>query len=53
VRDWSFPYEAAYGADGGHTILQRRLKVTATLLPSLYPLFSHNIYLFTAMVFYK
>lgn len=27
VRDWSFPYEAPYGAEGGQTILQRRLKV--------------------------
>lgn len=27
VRDWSFPYEAAYGAGGGQAILQRRLKV--------------------------
>lgn len=27
VRDWSFPYDAAYGAEGGETILERRLEV--------------------------
>lgn len=27
VRDWSFPYEADYGPDGGHKILERRLEV--------------------------
>lgn len=26
VRDWSFPYEAMYGYEGGETILQRRLE---------------------------
>lgn len=26
VRDWSFPYEATYGYDGGERILQRRLE---------------------------
>ncbi|GFN99090.1 Atlastin-3, partial [Plakobranchus ocellatus] len=26
VRDWSFPYEAPYGATGGRTILEKRLK---------------------------
>lgn len=28
VRDWSYPYEANYGAEGGDIILQRRLKVS-------------------------
>lgn len=27
VRDWSFPYEADYGAEGGEKILSRRLQV--------------------------
>ena len=27
VRDWSFPYEAPYGATGGRKILEKRLKV--------------------------
>ncbi|XP_048504895.1 atlastin [Athalia rosae] len=28
VRDWSFPYEAEYGADGGKKILLRRLEIS-------------------------
>jgi atlastin len=27
VRDWSFPYEADYGSEGGETLLKRRLQV--------------------------
>lgn len=27
VRDWSFPYEAAFGAEGGQQILTKRLQV--------------------------
>jgi len=27
VRDWSFPYEADYGVEGGQKILSRRLQV--------------------------
>jgi hypothetical protein len=27
VRDWSFPYEFSYGADGGAKFLEKRLKV--------------------------
>jgi atlastin len=27
VRDWSYPYEANYGTEGGHKILERRLEV--------------------------
>ncbi|KAF3831162.1 hypothetical protein GH733_002400, partial [Mirounga leonina] len=28
VRDWSFPYEFSYGADGGSKFLEKRLKVS-------------------------
>ncbi|XP_063803626.1 atlastin-1 isoform X2 [Pseudophryne corroboree] len=28
VRDWSFPYEFSYGADGGTKFLEKRLKVS-------------------------
>ena len=28
VRDWSFPYEAAYGSEGGNQILEKRLHMT-------------------------
>ena len=28
MRDWSYPYEADYGSDGGKTILDRRLQVS-------------------------
>lgn len=28
VRDWSFPYEAEYGAAGGKKILERRLEIS-------------------------
>nr|CAD7461024.1 unnamed protein product [Timema tahoe] len=31
VRDWSFPYEAPYGAQGGNNILKRRLQVNILL----------------------
>ncbi|CAH0756655.1 unnamed protein product [Diatraea saccharalis] len=41
VRDWSFPYEAPYGAAGGHTILQRRLKVSDKQHPELQSLRKH------------
>ncbi|XP_028171836.1 atlastin isoform X3 [Ostrinia furnacalis] len=41
VRDWSFPYEAPYGAVGGQTILQRRLKVSDKQHPELQSLRKH------------
>ncbi|XP_026332846.1 atlastin [Hyposmocoma kahamanoa] len=41
VRDWSFPYEAQYGADGGQKILQRRLKVSDKQHPELQSLRKH------------
>ncbi|XP_026743061.1 atlastin-like isoform X2 [Trichoplusia ni] len=41
VRDWSFPYEAPYGAEGGRTILQRRLKVSPHQHPELQSLRKH------------
>lgn len=28
VRDWSFPYEAEYGSNGGDQILEKRLRMT-------------------------
>ena len=28
VRDWSFPYEAAYGSEGGGKVLEKRLGMT-------------------------
>ncbi|XP_028037466.1 atlastin isoform X2 [Bombyx mandarina] len=41
VRDWSFPYEAPYGADGGMQILSRRLKVSDKQHPELQSLRKH------------
>ncbi|XP_047537117.1 atlastin isoform X1 [Vanessa atalanta] len=41
VRDWSFPYEAPYGAQGGQNILQRRLKVSDKQHPELQSLRKH------------
>lgn len=35
VRDWSFPYEAEYGAQGGHRVLTRRLEVSPKQAPEL------------------
>ncbi|XP_048486176.1 atlastin isoform X2 [Plutella xylostella] len=41
VRDWSFPYEAPYGAEGGREILQRRLKTSDNKHPELQSLRQH------------
>lgn len=41
VRDWSFPYEAEYGAVGGEKILKRRLEVSDKQHPELQSLRRH------------
>jgi atlastin len=41
VRDWSYPYEAPYGADGGNIVLQRRLEVSDKQHPELQSLRKH------------
>uniref|UniRef100_A0A1B6CQF1 GB1/RHD3-type G domain-containing protein n=1 Tax=Clastoptera arizonana TaxID=38151 RepID=A0A1B6CQF1_9HEMI len=41
VRDWSFPYEAPYGAKGGEIILNRRLKVSDKQHPELQSIRKH------------
>lgn len=41
VRDWSFPYEAEYGASGGQAILQRRLELSDKQHPELQSLRKH------------
>ncbi|KAF2897750.1 hypothetical protein ILUMI_08413 [Ignelater luminosus] len=41
VRDWSFPYEAEYGAVGGKKILDRRLQVNDHQHPELQSLRKH------------
>ncbi|XP_065352608.1 atlastin isoform X1 [Cloeon dipterum] len=41
VRDWSFPYEADYGAKGGKMILDRRLQVSEKQHPELQSLRKH------------
>lgn len=41
VRDWSYPYEANYGAEGGNTILRRRLEVSDKQHPELQSLRKH------------
>jgi atlastin len=41
VRDWSFPYEAEYGAEGGQTILDKRLKISDKQHPELQSLRKH------------
>lgn len=41
VRDWSFPYEAEYGAVGGQRILKRRLELSDKQHPELQSLRKH------------
>ncbi|XP_059480337.1 atlastin isoform X2 [Neocloeon triangulifer] len=41
IRDWSFPYEADYGSDGGKKILDRRLQVSEKQHPELQSLRRH------------
>ncbi|CAK9822247.1 atl [Anthophora retusa] len=41
VRDWSYPYEAEYGAAGGQKILDRRLEISDTQHPELQSLRKH------------
>ncbi|KAK6639192.1 hypothetical protein RUM43_007462 [Polyplax serrata] len=41
VRDWSFPYEAEYGAEGGKKILSRRLAISDKQHPELQSLRKH------------
>ncbi|XP_011305185.1 atlastin isoform X2 [Fopius arisanus] len=41
VRDWSYPYEAKYGAEGGQKILQRRLEISDRQHPELQSLRKH------------
>lgn len=47
VRDWSFPYEAEYGAAGGQVILKRRLEVSDRQHPELQSLRRHITSCFT------
>lgn len=47
VRDWSFPYEAEYGAEGGKIILDRRLEVSDRQHPELQSLRRHITACFT------
>ncbi|PAV64808.1 hypothetical protein WR25_01040 [Diploscapter pachys] len=35
VRDWSFPYEAEFGLEGGQTILDKRLQISDKQHPEL------------------
>ncbi|GIY07469.1 atlastin-2 [Caerostris extrusa] len=41
VRDWSFPYEAEFGKDGGQSILNRRLEISEKQHPQLQQLRKH------------
>ncbi|XP_013786327.1 atlastin-2-like isoform X1 [Limulus polyphemus] len=41
VRDWSFPYEASYGTEGGQKILNRRLQISERQHPELQQLRRH------------
>lgn len=41
VRDWSYPYEFEYGAEGGERILERRLQISDVQHPELQSLRKH------------
>lgn len=41
VRDWSYPYEADYGSEGGAKILERRLQISDKQHPELQSLRKH------------
>ncbi|RZF47369.1 hypothetical protein LSTR_LSTR009108 [Laodelphax striatellus] len=41
VRDWSFPYEAEYGMEGGKKILERRLQISDKQHPELQSIRKH------------
>ncbi|XP_076306362.1 atlastin-2-like isoform X1 [Tachypleus tridentatus] len=41
VRDWSYPYEASYGTEGGRKILDRRLQISERQHPELQQLRRH------------
>lgn len=35
IRDWSYPYEHAYGLEGGNTFLEKRMQVSGASVPYL------------------
>ncbi|XP_045174527.1 atlastin-2-like [Mercenaria mercenaria] len=41
VRDWSYPYDAAYGEEGGKQMLERRLKISDKQHPELQQIRKH------------
>ncbi|XP_022692481.1 atlastin-like [Varroa jacobsoni] len=41
VRDWSYPYDAPYGPEGGKEILERRLEISEKQHPELQQLRRH------------
>lgn len=47
VRDWSYPYEAEYGAIGGDAVLKRRLEISDKQHPELQSLRKHISSCFT------
>ncbi|XP_052767341.1 atlastin-2-like isoform X2 [Mya arenaria] len=41
VRDWSYPYDAPYGTDGGINMLEKRLKISDRQHPELQQIRKH------------
>ncbi|KAH3853548.1 atlastin-2-like isoform X2 [Dreissena polymorpha] len=41
VRDWSYPYDAAYGSNGGIQMLEKRLKISDKQHPELQQIRKH------------